>query len=221
MRVFTKLIWLSAVAVLVTSILVAGHDWESQQEEIGDKGNSNIGHRILATSCSNKLEKCRASLTQMQEDCKTDEASNSFLAIFAVILKIIIDAMFAVFNTGQANCSADLEKCKTDLGNYACVPVTAPTISSPVAAPAQQPASQVTTFYAIGDIPYSSSEATILTQQMNDLKNDADFLIHVGDIRHDNNKACQAAEFSSVAAMLSLSPIPVFVLVGDNEYTGK
>ena len=220
MRVFEKLIWLSAGAALATPIVVAGHDLKSQEELCG-KGNSNIGHRRLATRCSIKLDNCRASLTQLQQDCKTDESSNSFLAIFVVILKIIIDAMFAVFNSGQANCSADLEKCTTDVNNFNCAPVAAPTISSPVAAPAPQPASQVTTFYAIGDVPYTSSEATIFTQQMNDLKNDADFLIHVGDIRHDNNKACQAEEYASVAAILSLSPIPVFVIVGDNEYTGK
>ena len=84
----------------------------------------------------------------------------------------------------------------------ATAPVAAP-VKAPVVAPAPAPTpSLVTTFYAIGDVPYTASEAPILAQQMAALPNDAAFLIHVGDIRRDNDRACEAAEFSAVATIL-------------------
>ena len=56
---------------------------------------------------------------------------------------------------------------------------------------------------------------------MQNLKNDADFVIHVGDIRANNQQDCQYTEFSGPAEILKLSPIPVFIIPGDNEFTGK
>jgi Calcineurin-like phosphoesterase len=78
----------------------------------------------------------------------------------------------------------------------------------------------ITTFYAIGDVPYTSTEATQLDFQMtHDIPSDAEFLIHVGDIRMAKpGKVCQLSKFQAVAAMLKKSPVPVFIIKGDNEY---
>jgi Calcineurin-like phosphoesterase len=77
------------------------------------------------------------------------------------------------------------------------------------------------TFCAIADIPYNSSQTTILREQLlNNVPSDrCGFLIHLGDIRANNGMNCQRAEYESVASILRTnSPVPVFMLLGDNEW---
>ena len=175
--------------------------------------------------CASQLETCKAVLQQKKIDCQPEPAApGGLFGVLGAIIRLILDFLFLAFR----NCASDLENCTRETDSIVCPtgtpftqsPVRAPTISAPVVAP--PPTSPiVTTFYAIGDVPYSASEATILAQQMAALPNDAAFLIHVGDIRKNNGKNCEAAELSAVATILSSCPVPVFLLVGDNEYTGK
>ena len=76
------------------------------------------------------------------------------------------------------------------------------------------------TVYAIGDVPYTRSAAVSLTYQMQNLPSSGDFLIHVGDIRNgtSSDTSCRESEYSDVADILRLSPIPVFIVVGDNDW---
>ena len=80
-----------------------------------------------------------------------------------------------------------------------------------------------TIFYAIGDVPYDSKQAVILREQMLNLASDGEFLIHVGDIRHggDDKPECRREEYQEASDLLRLSPIPVFIIIGDNDWTGK
>ena len=81
-----------------------------------------------------------------------------------------------------------------------------------------------TIFYATGDIPYDSDQARILKQQMLDLESDCEFLIHVGDIRSgdpETNPTCRREEYEEASNLLRLSHAPVFILLGDNDWTGK
>jgi len=100
-------------------------------------------------------------------------------------------------------------------------PTSNPTLQ-PTDRPSPRPMEAVqltTTFYAIGDVPYTENEATKLTRQMQELPTDGAFLVHVGDIRKDDDKDCERKEYSDVASILRLSRIPVFVLLGDNDWT--
>jgi len=79
----------------------------------------------------------------------------------------------------------------------------------------------VTTFYAVGDAPYSVNQAIELTDQMANIPEDAEFVIHIGDIRSaDDGFVCKRSEYEEVASTLSLSRAPVFLVVGDNEWNG-
>lgn len=79
---------------------------------------------------------------------------------------------------------------------------------------------QITTFYAIGDVPYSDRQAERLSQQMSDLPLDAEFLIHVGDLRDSSrNQRCRLSDYEDAAALLRKSHAPVFVILGDNDWT--
>jgi hypothetical protein len=78
---------------------------------------------------------------------------------------------------------------------------------------------QVTTFYALADIPYSSKEAAILkTQMQQGVPSDAEFLIHLGDLRRAGaNIPCIRSDYTTVADSFKLSRAPVLVILGDNE----
>eukprot|EP00980_Cylindrotheca_fusiformis_P007618 scaffold1599_cov115-Cylindrotheca_fusiformis.AAC.3 len=73
--------------------------------------------------------------------------------------------------------------------------------------------------YIIGDLPYTEEEKDRLILHVNSLPDDAEFLVHVGDIRNAEDKSdCKMSEFKMVAEILKQSPVPVFIVPGDNEY---
>lgn len=78
-----------------------------------------------------------------------------------------------------------------------------------------QDSSNEARFYAIGDVPYTTGEATVLEEQINKLPSDAEFLIHVGDIRSARDgRPCAIEEYHNVASILNQSHTPVFMVMG-------
>ena len=97
-------------------------------------------------------------------------------------------------------------------------PTRAPT---PSPTPQRNPEQSVTSFLVIADVPYTSREATDLIEQMRDIPSNTNalFMVHVGDLRNARDgRQCTLSEFTSVADTLKLSPAPVLVLPGDNEW---
>ena len=79
----------------------------------------------------------------------------------------------------------------------------------------------VTRFYAIGDVPYTQRETTELITQIEELEDDAEFLIHVGDIRNARNKTeCTIQQYYEVADILNKSHAPVFIVLGGESNGG-
>lgn len=81
------------------------------------------------------------------------------------------------------------------------------------------PQEQVTTFYAIGDVPYTPREAEEIEVQIRNIPSDAEFVIHVGDLRSSDqtNPLCLEEEYILAAEIFKKSHAPVFVILGDNE----
>ena len=73
------------------------------------------------------------------------------------------------------------------------------------------------TFYAMGDVPYAPEEDTLLPQQIADLPKDAEFVIHVGDIK-GGKAPCDEVVYAKVSGMLSRTAAPLFIIPGDNEW---
>jgi hypothetical protein len=95
------------------------------------------------------------------------------------------------------------------------------------------------TFYAHGDVPYTRIQARKLKKQMvqmsvtttvsesmvvaveddeKDDVSDVEFMIHLGDIRMAGPKRpCLRSDYENVASLLRLSPVPVFIILGDND----
>jgi len=76
---------------------------------------------------------------------------------------------------------------------------------------------QKVTFYAMGDTPYTTSDFELLPKQVAGIARDADFVVHVGDIK-SGALPCVEPFYEKVAAMLRKSGPPVFMLPGDNEW---
>lgn len=77
-------------------------------------------------------------------------------------------------------------------------------------------------FAAIGDVPYTDWESSKLKDHMDELDETAEFVIHVGDIRSAaNGDECVLEEFEDVAEILLRSPVPVFIILGDNDFLGQ
>jgi hypothetical protein len=74
---------------------------------------------------------------------------------------------------------------------------------------------RITVFYAIADVPYTNAEVLALPQQIMSLPDNAEFLIHLGDIRSAaNGKECLVSEYKDIADTLKLSRVPVFIVPG-------
>jgi hypothetical protein len=97
-----------------------------------------------------------------------------------------------------------------------------PTSASPTQAIAQNESESpsavplpVTIFYVIADVPYNEIEAAELPNQIQALPSDAEFLVHLGDIRQARGGgACKLYEYNDVATVLQQSAVPVFIVVG-------
>jgi hypothetical protein len=72
-------------------------------------------------------------------------------------------------------------------------------------------------FYAMGDMPYAPAEDKLLPQQLAELPNDAEFVVHVGDIKQGST-ACDEAVYLKVHGMLRKTVAPTFIIPGDNEW---
>jgi hypothetical protein len=117
-------------------------------------------------------------------------------------------------------------------------PISEPTTPPPTVSPSEQPSSgpstipsslpteaagsdnAITTFYAIGDVPYTPTQAVELEQQLIELPADAEFLIHVGDLRDSGPKLkCMRDDYAKAESIFRRSHAPVFVIIGDNDWT--
>jgi len=72
-------------------------------------------------------------------------------------------------------------------------------------------------FCALGDIPYSQPQEGKLLQQLAEIPLTCDFVVHVGDIMKTGGSECKRAAYQRVDEILQTSPIPLFLLPGDNE----
>ena len=77
--------------------------------------------------------------------------------------------------------------------------------------------SNMTSFYAIADVPYTAYERKILESQLKALKPGVDFLVHLGDIKNGTS-SCDQSLVNQIDNIMAKSPVPVLMVIGDNEY---
>ena len=74
-------------------------------------------------------------------------------------------------------------------------------------------------FYVVADSPYYPADARRLRKQMQTMPSDAEFVLHLGDIRSAATGArCVPSDYNKVANILKQSFAPVFLVLGDNDW---
>ena len=71
-------------------------------------------------------------------------------------------------------------------------------------------------FYALGDVPYIEPEVEALPLQMAGLSSNADFVMHVGDLK-TRSQPCRKQYYNTFATIMERSLVPVFNTIGDND----
>ena len=94
-----------------------------------------------------------------------------------------------------------------------------PLSESPSAIPTSALEGRTTTFMAMGDVPYDLRQKENFVYQIQNMPSTPDFVVHVGDLRNaSDDLICYMEEYTQVSDILRQSPIPVFVLLGDNDW---
>lgn len=78
------------------------------------------------------------------------------------------------------------------------------------------PRSRSLHFYALGDVPYLERERQSLPQQMDSLSLEADFAMHVGDLKK-RSSSCLQQHYTSFRNIMAQSLVPIFNTIGDND----
>ena len=73
-------------------------------------------------------------------------------------------------------------------------------------------------FLALGDSPYSDREFYLIEQEIKIIPKKPKFLIHLGDMKRLSMK-CEEDDYEDFAELLKVSPIPIFIIPGDNDYS--
>ena len=104
-------------------------------------------------------------------------------------------------------------------------PTANPTLRTTTAVPTLSPSmsptieDETTTFYAIGDVPYTPKQARDIAVQLDEIPGDAEFVVHIGDLQaKQKNETCTSAGYIAASTLLRRSHAPVFVVLGDNEW---
>ena len=69
----------------------------------------------------------------------------------------------------------------------------------------------------IADVPYDAAEYAQLEADLASVDPNDAFYVHLGDIK-DGSAACTESWYANAATSLKTSPIPVFIIPGDNEW---
>ena len=72
------------------------------------------------------------------------------------------------------------------------------------------------TFCVIADVPYFSYETGPMTNQIASQMEGCEFLVHLGDIM-EGGTSCSDDQYLLTKDILLASPIPTFIVPGDNE----
>jgi len=73
-------------------------------------------------------------------------------------------------------------------------------------------------FYVMGDSPLNEDDAIIMEQQIYELPDDGTFLMHVGGINNAEQDGCMSQSFQRTKNILENSPLPVFIVPGENDW---
>ena len=75
------------------------------------------------------------------------------------------------------------------------------------------------TFYVTSDVPYNNAEENVLSRDLSRLPDDAEFVVHLGDVGVAATTSCAESMYEDASYILkSSSRAPVFVLPGNQDW---
>lgn len=74
------------------------------------------------------------------------------------------------------------------------------------------------TFYVTSDVPYSSSEEEKMVADLKVMNTETKFFVHLGNIQKASVTLCQPSRYHDVSLLLQNSPVPTFVLPGEEDW---
>jgi len=74
------------------------------------------------------------------------------------------------------------------------------------------------TFYATSNTPYDGDEEKQLASNLATIPNDAEFIIHLGNLQDASVTMCPESRYSDAASVLKKSPVPLFVVPGEQDW---
>lgn len=75
------------------------------------------------------------------------------------------------------------------------------------------------TFYVTSDVPYDAIAEEKMSKDIANIPGDAEFIVHLGNIQEASVTFCPTSRYTDVASLLQKSPVPVFVLPGEEDWT--
>eukprot|EP00538_Stauroneis_constricta_P004517 CAMPEP_0119554642 /NCGR_PEP_ID=MMETSP1352-20130426/7063_1 /TAXON_ID=265584 /ORGANISM="Stauroneis constricta, Strain CCMP1120" /LENGTH=831 /DNA_ID=CAMNT_0007601257 /DNA_START=287 /DNA_END=2782 /DNA_ORIENTATION=- len=76
----------------------------------------------------------------------------------------------------------------------------------------------MTTFYVTSDVPYDHAEEEKFAKDLDNLPSSADFIVHLGNIQQAEVTMCSRSRYTEVSAIMMDSPVPVFTVIGAEDY---
>lgn len=73
-------------------------------------------------------------------------------------------------------------------------------------------------FYVTSDAPYTKADAEKLTKDLSAIRNDGDFLVHLGNIQDSSVSLCSKSRYMMAESVLRQSPLPTFVVPGSEDW---
>uniref|UniRef100_A0A7S2YP96 Calcineurin-like phosphoesterase domain-containing protein n=1 Tax=Entomoneis paludosa TaxID=265537 RepID=A0A7S2YP96_9STRA len=74
------------------------------------------------------------------------------------------------------------------------------------------------TFYITSDVPLHSVRDNAFKNELSRMSKVADFMVHLGNVQLAQNTQCEPERYEEVATILKASPVPVFVIPGEEDW---
>jgi predicted phosphodiesterase len=173
-------------------------------------------------------------MTTIPNACTSKRPLRLYIGIAVALLLVGVVVATVVVLTGkddkgdpqgvQDESSSDGDQNESDVETY--FPTSASFMSPsmlpsllPSLLPSNQPSEYYseTVFFVIADLPYDDDEMRTMSDLIATVPESATFLVHLGDLKSPDS-SCADTTLEPVAEILKESLVPVFMIVGDNEY---
>ena len=136
----------------------------------------------------------RAKTWQEQVERKKRQQRRLGMACVAICAAVIIIIVVAVKKSGGSSTKASAFGTFEDRGTPEAV------------------------FYVTSDAPYDNGEEQKLSEDLRSLPGDAEFIVHLGNIQNSAVTLCSESRYARVKNLLMQSPVPMFVLPGEEDW---